>query len=693
MTAPTVPVTVRLADFGGVSEAGITVTARLNEVDYAVDGTIVSTEPVTAVSDVNGIAVLNLFPNALIPSGLGTRGTIARVTATLPDSRQLYIEAAIPNEACSLTSCVVNEENTGLDASQMAASDAQAARDLAKKWATQTASEVEAGQGYGAKKYSQDAATSAAAALASEQNADTSEAAAAASAGAADTSADAALVSQLAAAASQTAAATSATSAASSASMSLVQAGVAVDEPTGRLTVADGQAFKVQGAGEVAAYEYRRINAGTPSSLIATYPSWAAVDGAFHERFFASQARSFEEKRTRVFNFRKKQLLVLIGLGQSNNAAYNAPVSGTVSSTAYQFVGGNAVGEHEFYPVAQNHSVNWSDVASLVPFTTAAVEHPISGALTMLEGLFPRIHAHSAAYGGNAILMLSGAARLANLCAYVHRMCDEARAAGYEPVVAFTFVQGEANMSSYGLITEEQYYGYGSTYLRMAQRIAAQAMDRPDYRAPIVVHNPGQMLNGADSRAIQNALIRIVAETPNAILGGCLNQWSLGPDQIHGDGPGFRQRGEQDGWALAEFFTKGRVFKGLRLVDAFRVGATVTGTLNDEAERDATATFGSLLNVGNAFAGVEFTYDGAAYVPITNVVVTGRRVVCTLGSDPGVHAATEELRIAMQTTLSATSWPTRSAGSQIRSTKDRFISPYDGSTQYVWASPCKLAVR
>lgn len=53
----------------------------------------------------------------------------------------------------------------------------------------------------------------------------------------------------------------------------LIQAGVFVDEPTGRAAVLDGQAFKVQGSGDVAAYEYRRVNATTVSALIATYPA------------------------------------------------------------------------------------------------------------------------------------------------------------------------------------------------------------------------------------------------------------------------------------------------------------------------------------------------------------------------------------------------------------------------------------
>lgn len=48
-------------------------------------------------------------------------------------------------------------------------------------------------------------------------------------------------------------------------------------EPEGRAAVGDGQTFLVVGAGDVAAYEYRRINSGA-STLIASYPSANLVD-------------------------------------------------------------------------------------------------------------------------------------------------------------------------------------------------------------------------------------------------------------------------------------------------------------------------------------------------------------------------------------------------------------------------------
>ena len=57
----------------------------------------------------------------------------------------------------------------------------------------------------------------------------------------------------------------------------LIQAGVYTTEAAGRAAVADGVAFKVQGSGSVAAYEYRRTNSST-SVLIATYPAASVVN-------------------------------------------------------------------------------------------------------------------------------------------------------------------------------------------------------------------------------------------------------------------------------------------------------------------------------------------------------------------------------------------------------------------------------
>nr|WP_315471769.1 SGNH/GDSL hydrolase family protein [uncultured Rhodoferax sp.] len=60
----------------------------------------------------------------------------------------------------------------------------------------------------------------------------------------------------------------------------IIGSGVYATEAAGRAAVSDGQAFKVQGSGAVAAYEYRRTNS-TTSVLIASYPS---TDGVWQYR-------------------------------------------------------------------------------------------------------------------------------------------------------------------------------------------------------------------------------------------------------------------------------------------------------------------------------------------------------------------------------------------------------------------------
>jgi hypothetical protein len=65
-----------------------------------------------------------------------------------------------------------------------------------------------------------------------------------------------------------------------------------VDEPTGRAAVTNGAFFKVQGSGDVATYEYQRINS-TTSVLVATFPSLNAAAPAyslFPDAFFRSSA-------------------------------------------------------------------------------------------------------------------------------------------------------------------------------------------------------------------------------------------------------------------------------------------------------------------------------------------------------------------------------------------------------------------
>ena len=169
------------------------------------------------------------------------------------------------------------------------------------------------------------AANSAAAAAISATNASNSASAASTSATNANNSANAASTSATNAATSATNAATSATNAnnaqlaaESARDAALIQAGVYTTEAAGRAAVADGQAFKVQGSGEVAAYEYRRTNS-TTSVLIATYPSLSSV-GALADAYTTVASRNLYDKANAVDG-------MLMGYATGLNTAYANGIS------------------------------------------------------------------------------------------------------------------------------------------------------------------------------------------------------------------------------------------------------------------------------------------------------------------------------------------------------------------------------
>jgi hypothetical protein len=122
MSIPTVAVTCIAHDQNGNPVAGGLFRARLDRTE-TYNGFVVP-EQVTGTADANGIAVLQLWPNAL-----GVAGSSYRITAINPDTRQQYLNttAVVPNSACNLHEIIVAAPFPPIDASEQALIAAQGA--------------------------------------------------------------------------------------------------------------------------------------------------------------------------------------------------------------------------------------------------------------------------------------------------------------------------------------------------------------------------------------------------------------------------------------------------------------------------------------------------------------------------------------------------------------------------------------
>ena len=202
MTAPTVPVTVKLAAMGGEAIEGVVVTAHLNQNDIY-QGFIIS-EDVTGTTDSTGTVVLDLFPNNP-ETGLGTTGSRYTFKAAVPGGKAFRATAQIPNTACNLEDVADLPTVAGLTAAQIAETNAAASAVAAAGSASDASDSAAA------------AATSATNASNSASAASTSATSAANSASSASTSATSAGSSAFSASGSATAASTSAANASTSA--------------------------------------------------------------------------------------------------------------------------------------------------------------------------------------------------------------------------------------------------------------------------------------------------------------------------------------------------------------------------------------------------------------------------------------------------------------------------------------------
>lgn len=194
----------------------------------------------------------------------------------------------------------------------------------------------------------------------------------------------------------------------------LIQAGVYVDEPTGRAAVGDGQAFKVQGSGDVAAREYRRLNASASEPIIA-YPSIAAVDGiraifnAGKQALYTGAGPIYPT----VATIRDGEIHVLEGIDVSTGlpviagSITTAVVVDTTNGQLQKLGQANYIGNGPLYPVAtvymggQLHIVQAFDAES-------GTMLPNGGAPSAEEWPVPHAVNHALGYGQSNVVGAGG---------------------------------------------------------------------------------------------------------------------------------------------------------------------------------------------------------------------------------------------------------------------------------------------
>lgn len=431
-------------------------------------------------------------------------------------------------------------------------------------------------------------------------------------------------------------------------------------------------------------------NAGTAVEE-KRYPSAAALDALYTERMIASQVSALERKRNQTVQLPKA--VVLIAVGQSNNTPRGSPISGQVSANVFMPVAGNSMMYFQYNSFNAESAVNWADLATAVVNQEGVNESVCSGlALGLLGGVYERVYVCSVAKGSSSLKYLHAAAMMANLWAVVSRLCDLARTAGYEPEVVFNAHQGESDSYLYG--TEAEYYADGFDYYRQIKMIAALAMDKPDYEAPIAFHLPlayGTFGSADNMRNVASGIRRLAKELPGGILAGGSFQFPTEADRVHQTNVGQRQRGEYGGYLLNQYCQHGRREQSPSIVDAKLAGAVVTVLFSREVINDAALTYGAALNAANALYGVEFL-DDAAYIKINSITFQGRVATVTLNAVPA--GAVKTLQIASQTMAGGASGDNVLSGTSIRAPGAGVPSIYTPSKVYYdLCTPQRITVR
>jgi hypothetical protein len=393
----------------------------------------------------------------------------------------------------------------------------------------------------------------------------------------------------------------------------------------------------------------------------------------------------------------------VILLGQSLNAPRGTIVqsSGGDAGFAWMPAGGSSIRYWEFAGANQEHTGHWNELASAVAYAEETLQTPGAGiAATLGGGRYSRAYIGNGAIGSRTLEVLLGGANsggpIANVWAIAFRLCEIARADGYEPEVMFYSAHGEANAAAG--TPEQDYYDLGAEYYGRLQLYAAQAMRDPSYVAPVLLTYPIQQNAvvgnlGDNDRAIKNAIRRLAADLPGLYDAGAIYQWPAENDRVHPINTSYVQRGEHIGRMLRLVTAGTPPAAPMRATGVTRSGTSFTITFSKPVVRDDTLNVGQNLATATAEDGIEWFDNGVALaITAGSLVYSGNTITGTLASAPTGTDAQQVVRIAMQhTPVTLTAGANNLAGSVIRSNEDGWASTYDPLyTNRDWAIPQRI---
>lgn len=374
---------------------------------------------------------------------------------------------------------------------------------------------------------------------------------------------------------------------------------------------------------------------------------------------------------------------VVVLAGQSLASTITGTTLVSTALDSFMPVGGVAFSELGF---GVDNLMTATPLASRAVLAEPSGQSPVAPvASTVVGGNFDRAYLFSVSQSGKPILNNGVKAGSANLAAVVHALCDFARADGYAPMVMFYICTGEEDGE---LGTDSATFQMRfARFVAMARLYAAQAMQDPDYVAPVFGTYPVQMWHADQDREIKEALRQAGLADGVYMLGGSY-PYPANFDRIHNINTGVVYRGEMVGHRMQEWSATGTVTESPAMTGVTLSGTTFVATFSENVVRDATLNCGQNLNTSFARDGFEWT-DNGSYIAIDGLVYSGNTVTGTLHSAPVGTIDQQRLRVALQDANGTAPIDYGNiAGCVVRADEDGWLSPYDGTYMHRrWAIP------